>query len=108
MDCHVQYRRGGTDYLVMFPSPESAVENACRLIDEGHDVFGIFTGDLTELDQTGTDRPDLRLVDESEISVRRASLGCKVSDAAIALMRDESERLCGDIILRLAKASSER
>ena len=48
MDWHVQYRRGGTDYLVMYPSPESAVENACRLIDEGHDVFGIGTGDLTD------------------------------------------------------------
>ena len=32
----------------MFPSPEAAVENACRLIDEGHDVFGIGTGDLTD------------------------------------------------------------
>ncbi len=70
MDWHVQYRQGGTDHLVMFPSPEAAVENACRLIDEGHDVFAIGTGDLTELDRTGTDRPDLRLVDESEVSVR--------------------------------------
>ena len=48
MDWHVQYRRGGTDYLVRFPSPEAAIENACRLIDGGHDVFGIGTGDLTD------------------------------------------------------------
>ena len=31
----------------MFPSPETAIENACRLIDEGHDVSGIGTGDPT-------------------------------------------------------------
>ena len=63
----------------MFPSPEAAIENACRLIDEGHDVFGIGTGDLTELNRTRTNRPHLRHVDESEISVhprhRRVCLG---------------------------------
>ena len=32
----------------MFPSPETAIENACRLIDEGHDVSGIGTGDPTD------------------------------------------------------------
>jgi len=32
----------------MFPSPERAIENACRLIDEGHDVFGVGTGALTD------------------------------------------------------------
>jgi hypothetical protein len=36
------------DHLAMFPSPETATENACRLIDEGHDVFGIGTGALTD------------------------------------------------------------
>ncbi len=36
------------DHLVMFPTPETAIENACRLIDEGHDVFGIGTGALTD------------------------------------------------------------
>jgi hypothetical protein len=44
MEWHVQYRRGGMDHLVMFPSPEAAIENACRLIDDGHDVFGIGIG----------------------------------------------------------------
>ena len=29
----------------MFPSPE--FENACRLMDDGHEVFGIGTGALT-------------------------------------------------------------
>lgn len=47
MDWHVQYRRGGMDYLAMFPSAEAAIENACRLIDDSYDVFGIGTGDLT-------------------------------------------------------------
>jgi hypothetical protein len=43
MDWHIQYRRGGREQLAMFPSPEAAIENACRLIDDGHDVFGIGT-----------------------------------------------------------------
>ena len=47
MDWHVQYRRDGTAQLLMFPSPETAIENACNLIDDGHDVFGIGTGALT-------------------------------------------------------------
>jgi hypothetical protein len=28
----------------MFPSPETAIENVCRLIDDGSEVFGIGTG----------------------------------------------------------------
>jgi hypothetical protein len=48
MDWHVQYRRGGTDHLVMFPSPETAIENACRLMDDAYDVFGIGTGAPTD------------------------------------------------------------
>ena len=32
----------------MFPSPETAIENACRLIDDGHEVFGIGTGELAD------------------------------------------------------------
>jgi hypothetical protein len=48
MEWHVQYRRGGTDQLVMFPSPETAIEGACHLIDHGHDVFGIGVGTLAD------------------------------------------------------------
>jgi hypothetical protein len=48
MEWHVQYRHGGTDHLVMFPTPETAIENACRLIDDGHDVFGIGEGPLAD------------------------------------------------------------
>ncbi len=35
------------DHLAMFPSAEAAIENACRLMDDGYDVFGIGVGDLT-------------------------------------------------------------
>lgn len=48
MEWHVQYRRGGMDHLAMFPSAEAAIENACRLIDDSYDVFGIGTGDLAD------------------------------------------------------------
>jgi hypothetical protein len=48
MDWHVQYRRGRTEQLAMFPSPETAIENACRLIDDGYEVFGIGTGALAD------------------------------------------------------------
>jgi hypothetical protein len=30
------------------PSPERAIEAACRLIDDGVDVYGIGTGDLSD------------------------------------------------------------
>jgi hypothetical protein len=45
---HVQYRRGTIDHSVMHPSPEAAIETACRLIDDGCDVYGIGTGPLTD------------------------------------------------------------
>ena len=48
MTWHVQYRKGGSDHIVMAPTPESAIETACHLIDEGSDVFGIGTGPLTD------------------------------------------------------------
>jgi hypothetical protein len=48
MDWHVQYRRGRKEQLAMFPSPEKAIEGACRLIDDGHDVSGIGTGALAD------------------------------------------------------------
>jgi len=46
MRWHVQYREGGTDHLVRYPNPEEAIESACRLIDEGCDVYGMGTGSL--------------------------------------------------------------
>jgi len=30
------------------PTPEQAIEAACLLLDEGHEVFGIGTGELTD------------------------------------------------------------
>jgi hypothetical protein len=49
MAWRVQYREGGTDHLVKYPTPEEAIESACRLIDRGCDVYGVgmSTGSLT-------------------------------------------------------------
>ena len=70
------------DHLAMFPSAEAAIENACRLMDDGYDVFGIGVGDLTELDRARSDRRHLRHVGESEISVRRGE-GVKAAASGI-------------------------
>jgi hypothetical protein len=48
MTWHVQYRNDLTEHIVRFPSPEEAIEAACRLIDDGCDVYGIGTGPLTD------------------------------------------------------------
>jgi hypothetical protein len=48
MTWHVEYRDGTTDLVVRYPSAEQAIEAACRLIDEGRDVYGIGTGPLAE------------------------------------------------------------
>jgi hypothetical protein len=48
MTWHVQYRQAATDQLMRRPSPEAAIEAACRLIDQGCDVYGIGTGPLTD------------------------------------------------------------
>jgi len=48
MTWHVQYRQRTTDHIVRHPSPEEAIEAACRLIDDGCDVYGIGTGALTD------------------------------------------------------------
>jgi hypothetical protein len=48
MTWHVQYRKAGSGHVVTAPSPEAAIEAACRLIDEGCDVFGVGTGPLTD------------------------------------------------------------
>jgi predicted dinucleotide-utilizing enzyme len=47
MTWYVQFRRGTTDKLVEHPSPEAAIETACRLLDDGCDVYSIGTGPLT-------------------------------------------------------------
>ena len=48
MTWHVQYRQDTTDHITRHPSPEKAVEAACRLMDVGCDVYGIGTGPLSD------------------------------------------------------------
>ena len=48
MTWHVQYRKDTVDHIVRHPSPEAAIEAACRLIDDGCDVYGIGTGPLSD------------------------------------------------------------
>jgi hypothetical protein len=45
---HVQYRKGAASHVATHPSPEQAIEAACRLIDDGCDVYGVGTGPLTD------------------------------------------------------------
>jgi hypothetical protein len=48
MTWHVQYRKDATDRIERHPSPEKAIEAACRLIDDGYDVYSVGTGPLTD------------------------------------------------------------
>jgi hypothetical protein len=48
MTWHVQYRTEAAAHVERHPSPELAIEAACRLIDDGCDVYGIGTGPLTD------------------------------------------------------------
>ena len=48
MTWHVQYRKDATDHIERHSSPERAIESACRLIDDGCDVYGVGTGPLTD------------------------------------------------------------
>ena len=41
MTWHVQYLEGGPDRLVRYPTPEEAIEFACRLIDKGCYVYAM-------------------------------------------------------------------
>jgi hypothetical protein len=45
---HVQYRKNTTSHVARHPSPEQALEAACRLIDDGRDVYSVGTGALTD------------------------------------------------------------
>jgi len=45
---HVQYRKNTTSHVARHQSPEQALEAACRLIDDGCDVYGVGTGPLTD------------------------------------------------------------
>ena len=48
MTWHIQYRKDAIDRIEIHPSPERAIEAACRLIEEGHDVYGVGNGPLTD------------------------------------------------------------
>jgi hypothetical protein len=48
MTWDIRYNRAGSDHLEAHPTAESAIEAACNLIDQGCDVYGIWTGQLTE------------------------------------------------------------
>jgi len=48
MTWHVQYWKDGRDHIWRHPSPEKAIEGACRLLDDGCDVYGVGTGPLTD------------------------------------------------------------
>ena len=48
MTWHVQYRCDNAERVERHPTPELAIEAACRLLDARHDVHGIGTGDLTD------------------------------------------------------------
>jgi hypothetical protein len=48
MTWHVQYSKDAIDHIARHPSPEKAIEAACRLMDDGCDVYGVGTGPLTD------------------------------------------------------------
>ena len=49
MTWHVQFTKlGGVTEIVRFTTPERAIEEACRMLDDGYDVFGIGTGPLSD------------------------------------------------------------
>jgi hypothetical protein len=45
---HVQYRKNDAAHIGRFATPEQAIENACGLIDDGCDVYGIGAGSLDD------------------------------------------------------------
>jgi hypothetical protein len=49
MTWHVQFTtHGGCSEVIRFFTPERAIEEACRLLDDGYAVIGIGTGPLTD------------------------------------------------------------
>jgi len=48
MEWHVQYRKDGVSHIAWHRTPEQAIETACRLADDGYDVYRIGTGPLTD------------------------------------------------------------
>jgi hypothetical protein len=46
MEWHVRYRPTTSDLVLWFATPEAAIEAACLLMDDSHDVLAIGTDDL--------------------------------------------------------------
>ena len=47
MPWFVRYRESAADLIVRMRTPQQAIETACRLLDDGADVYAIGTGPLT-------------------------------------------------------------
>jgi hypothetical protein len=48
MTWHVQYEEDAAHLVAWHPSPQAAIEAACRLIERGYDAYGIGTGPLAD------------------------------------------------------------
>jgi hypothetical protein len=48
MEWHVQYRSAGVEHVAWHQAPEDAIAAACRLIDDGAEVFGLGTDSLDD------------------------------------------------------------
>jgi hypothetical protein len=48
MNWRVQYIRDNVDQVDMHSTAEAAIEAACRLIEDGYDVFGLGAGALSD------------------------------------------------------------
>jgi hypothetical protein len=62
----VRHRQDGADSIVRVPTPEEAIETACRLLDDGCEVYAIGTSALT--DSIGKDQ--IARIDEMWARVR--------------------------------------
>src|ERR1700730_16468545 len=103
---HVQYRKDAASHVARHPSPEQAIEAACRLFDDGYDVHGVGTGPLTD----SIDREQIgRIYDvgESEISVRNCRLTPmrRISRPAAPVLGDVAAGREGWVARRLSLCS---
>jgi hypothetical protein len=48
MTWDIRYNREGLDHLEAHPTAESAIVGACTLIDDGCDIYGVWSGHLIE------------------------------------------------------------
>src|SRR5476651_1965860 len=48
MTWDIRYNRDAEDHLELHATAEGAIEAACSLLDQGCDVYGVWTGDLAE------------------------------------------------------------